>query len=342
MENNGYNGPSFRKERDDWMKPKIILYSDIKDEIRKELEDACEVIFVHMDDECFVEKVAPFLSEVEGIIGDGLTIDRSMIERIPNLKVISNISVGYDNLDIEAINEQGIVATNTPEVLTETTADLMFTLIMCAARKVTQLDRYVKEGKWNSAIGFDLFGTDIHDKTLGVIGMGRIGKAIARRGKFGFNMQVLYHNRSRNIEAEEELDVQYCELDELLQKADFICLMTPLKDDTYNLIGMREFELMKGSAIFINGSRGYTVDEQALITALETGQIAAAGLDVFQQEPVSIENPLLKMDHVITLPHVGSDTHENKLRMDDLGVKNLLKVLRGEKPLTPINPEILQ
>ncbi len=140
MENNGYNGPSFRKERDDWMKPKIILYSDIKDEIRKELEDACEVIFVHMDDECFVEKVAPFLSEVEGIIGDGLTIDRSMIERIPNLKVVSNISVGYDNLDIEAINEQGIVATNTPEVLTETTADLMFTLIMCAARKVTQLD----------------------------------------------------------------------------------------------------------------------------------------------------------------------------------------------------------
>ncbi len=164
----------------------------------------------------------------------------------------------------------------------------------------------------------------------------------AKRGKFGFNMQVLYHNRSRNIEVEEELDAQYCELDELLQKADFICLMTPLKDDTYNLIGMREFELMKESAIFINGSRGYTVDEQALITALETRRISAAGLDVFQQEPVSIENPLLKMDHVITLPHVGSDTHENKLRMDELGVKNLLKVLRGEKPLTPINPEILQ
>src|SRR5690625_2467351 len=199
------------------MKPKVILYSDIRDEVKKELEDACEVIFVHMDDECFAEKVASYLPEVEGIIGDGLTIDRKMIEQMSNLKVISNISVGYDNLDMEVINEQGIVATNTPEVLTETTADLMFTLIMCAARKVTQLDRYVKEGKWNRAIGFNLFGTDIYDKKLGVIGMGRIGKAIARRGKFGFNMQILYHNRSRNIEAEEELDAQYCELDELLQ-----------------------------------------------------------------------------------------------------------------------------
>lgn len=324
------------------MKPKIILYSKLHDDVMGKLEEVCDVIFVKINDPNFKDKIAPYLPEVEGIIGDGLKIDKSMIERATNLKVISNISVGYDNLDMDTINEGGIIATNTPEVLTETTADLMFTLLLSTARKVTQLDRHVKEGKWTGPVSSDLFGQDVYGKTLGIIGMGKIGQAIARRGKFGFNMPILYHNRNRNKQVEEELDAKYCKKEELLTKADFICLMTPLTKETYHLIGEKEFSLMKKSAIFVNGSRGHTVDEQALINALETGQIAAAGLDVYQEEPVSVDHPLLKMDHVITLPHVGSDTYENKLAMDKLATENLIKALQGEIPPTPINHEIFQ
>lgn len=321
------------------MKPKVILYSKLNDEVMCKLEENCEVIFVEMNDPDFDKKIAPYLAEVQGIIGDGLTIDKSLIDLAPNVKVISNISVGYDNLDMESINERGIIATHTPEILTETTADLMFTLLLSTARKVTQLDRHVKEGKWKGPVSSELFGIDVYGKTLGIIGMGRIGQAIARRGKFGFNMPVLYHNRSRNIQAEEELNAKYCSMEELLTESDFICLMTPLSKETHHLIGEKEFSLMKEAAIFVNGSRGHTVDEKALIHALESGQITAAGLDVYQQEPIALDNPLLQMDHVITLPHVGSDTYENKLAMDELASKNLINALRGEKPPTPINWE---
>lgn len=323
------------------MKPKVILYSKLNASVMRELEDSCDVIFIEMNDPDFFQKISPYLPEVEGIIGDGLKIDKSMIERATNLKVISNISVGYDNLDMDTINERGIVATNTPEILTETTADLMFTLILSTARRVGQLDRHVKEGRWKGSINSELFGVDVHGKTLGIIGMGRIGQAIAQRGKFGFNMRILYYNRTRNIQAEEKLEARYCSMKELLTEADFICLMTPLTKETRHLIGEKEFSLMKDSAIFINGSRGHTVDEQALINALENRKILAAGLDVYQQEPISVDNPLLKMDHVITLPHVGSDTYENKLAMDKLATENLKKVLRGETPPTPINPQII-
>jgi len=323
------------------LKFKIILYSEIKEEVRKELEKKCEVIYIDMDDPKFDEKLAVYLPEIVGIMGDGLMIDRSIIEAAPQLKVISNISVGYDNLDIKAINERGIIATNTPDVLTDTTADLMFALLMSTARRIGQLDRYVKNCNWSGNIGFELFGSDIHGKTLGIIGMGKIGWAIAKRGKFGFNMPILYYNRSRKLKAEKELNAQFCTLEELLQKSDFVCLMTPLTEETRYLIGTREFKLMKKSAFFINGSRGHTVDEQALITALEKEQIAGAGLDVYQKEPVSKDNPLLKMEHVVTLPHIGSDTHENKLAMDKLACENLLEVLKGNKPITAINPEIL-
>lgn len=321
------------------MKPKVLLYSNIHNDVMKKLEENCEVIYADRHDQTFDQKVAAHLPEVEGMIGDGLKIDDSLLKQAPKLKVISNISVGYDNLDMEAIRERGIIATNTPGILTETTADLMFTLLLSTARRVAEMDKYVKDGKWTRPIAPELFGTDVHGKTLGVIGMGRIGQAIARRGKFGFDMPILYHNRSRKEEAEKELDATYCELEELLSKADFICLMTPLTKETEHLIGAKEFSLMKESAIFINGSRGRTVDEQALIRALETKQIRAAGLDVYQEEPVSPDNPLLKMDHVITLPHIGADSSENRLAMDELATENVIKVLHGEDPPTPIHIE---
>lgn len=318
------------------MKPKVLLYSKLNQTVMSKLEETLDVIFVEKHDPQFAEKIAPHLSVVEGIIGDGLKISTSLLEKATNLKVISNISVGYDNLDMKAINKRAIIATNTPDVLTETTADLMFTLLLSTARRVAQLDRYVKGGQWKRPIDSELFGTDVHGKKLGMIGMGRIGQAIARRGRFGFQMPILYHNRSRKMDGEKELDASYCTLKELLTEADFVCLMTPLTKETRHLIGEEEFALMKESAIFINGSRGHTVDEQALINALETKQIKAAGLDVYQEEPIRIDNRLLQMDHVITLPHVGSDTDENRLAMDELATENMIKVLQGEKPLTPI------
>ena len=324
------------------LKPKVILYSKITDSVFKKMKDMCEVKFVDMTDSDFYNKILPILPDVQGIIGDGLNIDQNIIDHAPRLKIVSNISVGYDNLDLELLNKRGILATNTPEILTETTADLMFSLILSTARKVPFLDRHVKAGHWDGVVNFDLFGTDVHGKILGIIGMGRIGEAIARRGKFGFNMPILYHNRSRKPEAEKELEATYCTLDELLRDADFVCLMTPLTKETYHLIGEREFNLMKESAIFINGSRGDTVDEAALVQALQSNKIKAAGLDVYREEPISKDHPLLEMDHVVTLPHVGSNTIENKLNMDELALKNLLAGLSGEVPPSLINKEILK
>lgn len=324
------------------MKPKVILYSKVSEQVMEELEKECDLVYIDMTNPDFHNKIKSHLSETVGIIGDGLKIDRSVIDNAPKLKIVTNISVGYDNLDLDTLNKRKILATNTPEVLTETTADLMFTLILATARKVTLLDRYVKEGRWRGEVDFSIFGTDVHHKTLGIIGLGRIGRAIARRGKFGFGMTILYYNRNRNLDAEAELEAEYCTLDDLLRRSDFVCLMTPLTEQTYHLIGEREFSLMKESAIFINGSRGNTVDEKALVEAIRTKQIAAAGLDVYQQEPIPKEHPLLQFEHVVTLPHAGSNTIENKLRMDKLATKNLLAGLRGEKPPSLINPEVFE
>lgn len=318
------------------MKPKVLLYSYMTESIKKKLENYCNVIFIDKNEPNFNNKIKPHLAYLEGIIGDGLEINKKLIQRAEKLKVISNISAGFDNLDIETINDNEIIATNTPGVLTETTADLIFSLILTTARNIPQLDRYIKEGKWESFVRQDWYGTDVNGKILGIIGMGEIGKAIARRAKFGFNMPILYHNRSKSIDGEKELDATYCSMEQLLTKSDFICLMTPLTKETHYLIGEKEFSLMKDTAIFINGSRGSTVDEKALIQALKNKVIASAGLDVYQKEPIENSNPLLQMDHIVTLPHVGANTIENKLAMDKLATENLIKGLKGETPYNPI------
>lgn len=260
-------------------------------------------------------------------------VDRQLLDQGPKLKVVSNVSVGYNNLDLEQLGKRNIMATNTPGVLTDTVADTIFGLLIATARRLPELDQFVKNGEWQTeAVENEHFGIDVHHKTLGIIGMGQIGQAIAQRAHLGFDMDIIYHNRSRKPDLEEKFAATYCDLEELLRSSDFVCLMTPLTAETEGLIGLREFQLMKSSAIFINGSRGKTIVEQDLIEALNNGELAAAGLDVFEQEPVDPNNPLLKMKNVVTTPHIGSSTHETELRMSQLAAKNLEAGLNGKRP----------
>lgn len=251
------------------------------------------------------------------------------------LKLVANMAVGYDNINIPVAKELGIAVTNTPDVLTETTADLTFALLMATARRLVEASNYLHAGRWKSWSPLLLAGQDIYGATLGIVGMGRIGEAVARRAK-GFNMNILYFNRNRKPRAEEELGVTYRPFEELLKEADFVVCLTPLTEETRHLFGAREFSLMKKSAVFINVSRGGTVDEAALYQALVNGEIWAAGLDVFQTEPVPLDNPLLKLDNVVALPHIGSASIPTRTRMATLAAENVVAVLQGKEPLTPV------
>lgn len=253
-------------------------------------------------------------------------IDRALIESLPNVKVISNFAVGYNNIDIEAAKERGVIVTNTPGVLTETTADLTFALLLATARRITEVEQEIRAGNWTSWSPMQYTGMDIFGATLGIIGMGRIGEAVARRAK-GFDMNVLYHNRSRKLDAEEMYGFTYAELDELLKQSDFVILLTPLTPETKGLIGERELNLMKKTAAIINVSRGGIVDEQALYEALVSKNIWAAGLDVFEQEPVPVNHPLLTLPNVTVSPHIGSASIRTRLAMMKLNAKDIEAVL---------------
>ncbi|WP_164821839.1 2-hydroxyacid dehydrogenase, partial [Paenibacillus koleovorans] len=235
------------------------------------------------------------------------------LQRAPRLKAISTMGVGTNHFDVAAMKRHGILGTNTPDVLDETVADLVIALMLGTARRVAELDRYVKDGLWRKDDREKLFGTDVHHATLGIVGLGRIGEAIARRAVYGFSMEVLYYNRNRKPEAEERLGIRYAPLESLLGQSDFIAVMVPLTSETSQLIGREQFGQMKPGAIFINASRGQTVDEDALVDALTSGRLRAAGLDVFREEPPARENPLLQMPNVLTLPHIGSATFSTRL-----------------------------
>jgi glyoxylate reductase len=262
-------------------------------------------------------------------------IDSEVFEQAPNLKIVSTLAVGYNNIDVHEANKRGIVVTNTPGVLTETTADLTFALLMATARRLVEASDFLRNGEWGAWSPMQLTGQDIYGATIGIVGMGRIGEALAKRAK-GFDMNVLYHNRTRNSKAETELDVRYAGFRDLLQQSDYVCLLLPYSPEVHHLIGKEELALMKKNAILINTARGGIVDEVALYNALKEGQIWAAGLDVFEQEPVSIDHPLLTLPNVVTLPHIGSASVKTRITMANLVADNIIKVLNGEDPITPV------
>jgi phosphogluconate 2-dehydrogenase len=279
---------------------------------------------------------AQAIQSAHGLIGASFKIGPELLDAAARLEVISAISAGYDSYDVDYLSSRGILLTNTPGAVTEATADTGFALIMATARRVVELAEYVKQGRWQQSIGRAFFGADVHGKRLGIIGFGRIGQAIARRGHFGFGMKISYFNRRPKVEAE-ALKARFCRMDELLGEADFVCVAVPLSAETEHLIGAREFALMRPSAIFINIARGRVVDEKALISALQQGQIRGAGLDVFEHEPLAVDSPLLAMANVVALPHIGTATVEARDAMAELAAKNLSAGLRGERPSDLVN-----
>ncbi|BCG58166.1 2-hydroxyacid dehydrogenase [Paenibacillus sp. URB8-2] len=314
------------------MKPKVLVYSKLPEEVLEYVQEHCETSSFNAPDNTDGSPFTEALKEAEGLLGAGLKVDAAFLDRAPHLKIVSNISVGYDNLNIPEISQRGIMATNTPGVLNDTVADTIFGLLVATARRMPVLDRYVRNGQWKDSREDALFGIDVHHKTLGIIGLGGIGEKIVQRARFGFDMDIIYHNRSRNPKLEEQYGAVYRTLDELLAEADFVCLMTPLTPETRGMIGEREFKLMKKTAVFVNGSRGATVDEEALIEALRSGTIWAAGLDVYVQEPLPDNHPLMSLDNAVLLPHIGSATHETRLEMAWTAARNLVAGLEGKTP----------
>jgi len=252
-----------------------------------------------------------------------------------DLEVIANMAVGYDNVDVQAATERGVVVTNTPEVLNETTADTSFMLLLAAARRLGEAERLLRSGGWDAWGPMQLTGPDVWGKKLGIVGFGRIGQAVARRAR-GFDMEVLYHDQYRNESAEKETGVRYVELDELLCTCDFISVHTPLTDETHHLIGTTELGRMKPESVLVNTSRGPVVDEAALADALAEGRIFAAGLDVYENEP-EVHPRLLELENVVLAPHIGSASVETRDRMAVLAAENIVAVLSGEEPKTPVN-----
>jgi gluconate 2-dehydrogenase len=318
---------------------KIVAYKPLPDDVLAYLRDHAEVVQVDAaQDDAFIAA----LKDADGAIGASVKITPAMLQGATRLKALSTISVGFDNFDVPDLTRRGIVLAHTPDVLTESTADTVFSLILATARRVVELADWVKAGKWQGSVGPAQFGLEVQGKTLGIVGLGRIGGAVARRAALGFNMKVLYTNRSPNPQAEQAYGARRVELAELLASSDFVCLQVPLTPETQHLIGAAELRAMKRSAILINASRGATVDEAALIEALQSGTIHAAGLDVFETEPLPVDSPLLSMPNVVALPHIGSATHETRHAMALNAAENLVAALDGTLTRNVVNRDVLR
>lgn len=321
------------------MRPKVFIAQAVPPSVREYLDAHCDCRAWEGAGSIPRRALVEGVRDADGLLVVGQRIDTELLKSSPRLRVVSNISVGYNNLDIGALRRHGVLATHTPGVLDDTVADLIMTLMLSAARRVPELDRHVKAGRWKKTDGARLFGVDVHHATLGIIGLGRIGAALARRAVRGFDMSVLYHNRRRRPDLENELGVAYAEMDALLSQSDFVLLMVPLTAQTERFIGEEQFQRMRSSAIFINASRGATVDEAALARALENGTIRGAGLDVYTDEPLAKDSPLARLPQAVTLPHIGSATARTRQAMAELAARNLVTALAGERPPAPI-PEL--
>ena len=267
-------------------------------------------------------------------------IDDDLLDHAPQLKIVANMAVGYDNVDVPALTRRGVVLTNTPGVLTETTADLTFALMLGIARRIGEGERRVRAGQWPVWSPFVFLGTDVHHATLGIIGLGRIGIEVAKRAR-GFNMRVLYHNRSQNKDAEEQLGCTRVDMDTLLSESDFVVVLVPLGPQTHRLISAPQLKKMKPTAFLVNAARGPIVDAPALYEALRDNVIAGAALDVTDPEPLPADDPLLTLDNCLVVPHVGSASIATRTRMATLAAENIAAFLSGRRPPTPVNPQVL-
>ncbi len=325
------------------MKPAILVARAIFPEVLQQLQSVFDVDH-NQDDHIF--SPAELQARLQGKVGALTTgserIDGPLLQACPGLKIVANMAVGYNNFDIEAMTRAGVLATNTPDVLTETTADFGFALLMATARRVTESEHYLRAGQWKKW-RYDMFaGAEVHGSTLGIIGMGRIGQGIARRAAHGFGMQVLYHNRSRlSPELEGACKARYVDKATLLREADHVMLVVPYSAQSHHTIGAQELALMKPTATLINIARGGIVDDAALAQALKARRIAAAGLDVFEGEP-QVHPELLTVPNVVLTPHIASATTQTRMAMAQLAADNLMDHLLRGQPRTPINPEVLR
>jgi len=322
--------------------PKPFIY------VTRELpERGLRMLAAHFDIEVWPGYEAPpksFLLK-KAATADGLatlvsdTIDAELFESAPSLKMVAQMAVGFDNIDVAEATKRMICVTNTPGVLTETTADFAWALLMAVARRVVEADRYVRSGQWR--VGWHpkmLLGRDIHGATLGIVGLGRIGNAIARRAK-GFGMRLLYYDVERKPDVELRYGIEFASIDELFRTADFITVNLPLTKATYHFVDDAKLRTMKSDACLINNARGSVVDERALFTALSEGWIAGAGLDVFETEPIRPDNPLLRLDNLVVAPHISSGSLETRSRMAEMVASNMVAFFEGRAPPNLVNPE---
>lgn len=321
------------------MKKTVVAFSGISEYLKHQLNETFNLLTINPKAGDLTQQFAQLLPQADGMIGAGRLLNQDILQHAKRLKVVSSISVGYDNYDLDYLNQRKIILTNTPDVLTHSTADLAFALLMSTARRVVELDTWTKQGRWHKTVQPAQYGVDVYGKTLGIIGLGNIGAAVARRARFGFNMTILHHSRHAKPELEQTLQAKFCSLDDLLAQSDFVSIHVALNEQTHYLIAKAQLERMKKTAILINVARGSVIDEQALIHALTHQQILAAGLDVFEQEPLQ-QSALFSLPNVITLPHVGSATLSTRQAMDDLAFDNLSKALSGEQPRYMVNPQV--
>ena len=322
------------------VKPRVLITRPVGQQAVDELQKRCDVQVHPVDGPMTPELLAKEMKEVDALMPCGQVVRGDAIAGAEKLRVISNIGVGYDNIDLDACNVRRIVVTNTPDVLTEATADVAFALLISTARRVVEGDRYVRGGNWPHWQWSLFWGSDLHGKTLGLYGCGRIGQAMARRGR-GFSMRVLYHARHRiTPNLENELQAQLVNKETLFRESDFLSVHVPSTAETRRSIGRAELALMKPSAFIINTARGNIIDEEALVQALAGGQIRGAGLDVFENEP-KVHPGLIELNNVTLLPHIGSATAETRSRMAGLAVENLMAFLDGRRPPNVVNPQVL-